>query len=139
MRLWDATSGSLVRDLSAGDSARVYSVAFSPTDRRLLAVGYGGAADVSHVTLWDIDSVTELARWPGATDLPNFTMDSNNSAVGALAFSPDGKYLVAGFGSKNMLMTPGAQSLLKVWEGPCSCGTLPADSLSNRSRGIPVP
>ena len=50
----------------------ILSVAFSPTDNRLLAVGYGGQADVSHVALWDIDAGTELARLPGATDLPDF-------------------------------------------------------------------
>ena len=43
VRLWDAATGRLVRELSAGDKGRVFSVAFSPTDNRLLAVGYGGA------------------------------------------------------------------------------------------------
>ena len=100
MRLWDAATGRLVRELSAGDKSRVFSVAFSPTDNRLLAVGYGGQADVSYVALWDIDAGTELARLPGATDLPDFPVDANSGVVGALAFSPDGKYLVAGFGSK---------------------------------------
>ena len=42
VRLWDAATGQLVRELSAGDKGRIYSVAFSPTDNRLLAVGYGG-------------------------------------------------------------------------------------------------
>lgn len=116
VRLWDATSGKIVRELAAITSGRVYSVAFSPTDRRLLAVGYGGAADVSHVVLWDIDAATELARLPGATDLPDFTLNETNALVGALAFSPDGKYLAAGFGSKNMLVPPGQQTPLKVWD-----------------------
>ena len=62
VRLWDAATGRLVRQLSAGDKGRVYSVAFSPTDNRLLAVGYGGQADVSYVALWDIDAGRELAR-----------------------------------------------------------------------------
>ena len=39
VRLWDAATGRLVRELSAGDKGRVFSVAFSPTDNRLLAVG----------------------------------------------------------------------------------------------------
>jgi WD40 repeat protein len=98
VRLWDAATGQVVRLLSAGDKGRVYSVAFSPTDNRLLAVGYGGQADVSHVMLWDIDAGTELARLPGATDLPDFELNGNTGTVGALAFSPDGKHLVAGFG-----------------------------------------
>ena len=80
MRLWDAATGRLVRELSAGDKGRVYSVAFSPTDNRLLAVGYGGQADVSYVALWDIDAGTELARLPGATDLPDFRLDAQLTA-----------------------------------------------------------
>src|SRR5262249_9607624 len=49
VRLWDAATGKLVRLLSAGDKGRAYSVAFSPTDKRLLAVGYGGQLDASHL------------------------------------------------------------------------------------------
>jgi len=114
--LWDAASGRKVRELPAADKGVIYSVAFSPADNRLLAVGYGGRADVSYVALWDIDAGTELARLPGATDLPDFRADANSGAVGALAFSPDGKYLVAGFGSKHMLVPPGSAFPLKVWE-----------------------
>ena len=91
-------------------------MAFSPTDNRLLAVGYGGQADVSYVALWDIDAGTELARLPGATDLPDFRVDEYTGAVGALAFSPDGKYLVAGFGSKYLLCPASSPNPLKVWE-----------------------
>ena len=64
MRLCDAATGRLVRELRAGDeSVSVFSVAFSPTDHRLLAVGYGGHVDVSYVALWDIDAGTELVRY----------------------------------------------------------------------------
>ncbi len=98
IRLWDAATGRLVRELPAGDNGHIHSVTFSPTDYRLLAVGYGGQADVSYVALWDIDAGTERTRLTGATDLPNFGVDKFAGAVGALAFSPDGKYLVAGFG-----------------------------------------
>ena len=77
-------------------------MAFSPTDNRLLAVGYGGQSGRFYVALWDIDAGTELARLPGATDLPDFPLDEYTGAVGALAFSPDGKYLVAGFGCRSL-------------------------------------
>jgi WD40 repeat protein len=116
VRLWDATTGRKVRELPAADKGSIYSLAFSPADHHLLAVGYGGQADESYVALWDIDAGTELARLPGATDLPDLRGNEKNSAVGALAFSPDGKYLVAGFGSKDMLMPPGLPYPLKVWE-----------------------
>ncbi len=116
LRLWDAATGRLVRELSAGEKGRVFSVAFSPADNRLLAVGYGGQADVSYVALWDIDAGTELARLKGATDLPNLPLDENTGAVGALAFSPDGKNLAAGFGSKGLWGGNGFPFPLKVWE-----------------------
>src|SRR5262249_34458357 len=88
VRLWDAATGRLVRELSPGDKSRVHSVSFSPTDRRLLAVGYGGQVGVSYVALWDLDAGTELARLPGVTDLPGFKETEYSGAVGALAFSP---------------------------------------------------
>jgi WD40 repeat protein/tetratricopeptide (TPR) repeat protein len=116
LRLWDAVSGRLVRVLSTGDQSRIHSMAFSPTDRRLLAVGYGGQTDISHVSLWDIDAGTELARLPGATDLPNFRVDGSTGVVGALAFSPDGRYLVAGFGWRVMFTGESSPNPIKVWE-----------------------
>src|SRR5262249_46559574 len=69
VHLWEAATGRLVRELPASEKGWVSSVAFSPTDHRLLAVGYGGQADGSCVALWDIDAPAELARLPGATDL----------------------------------------------------------------------
>jgi WD40 repeat protein/tetratricopeptide (TPR) repeat protein len=115
VRLWDAATGQLVRELPAGVGNRsISSVAFSPTDNRLLAVGYGGQPDVS-VALWDIDAGTELVRLPSPVDLPAFQLEPNARAVGALAFSPDGKYLVAGFGSKSSIVPP-RKSSLSVWE-----------------------
>ena len=116
VRLWDAATGRLVRELPAGEKGLISSVAFSPTDNRLLAVGYGGAADISYVTLWDIDAGTELARLPGATDLPDFQGTKTTRWSAFCAFSPDGKYLVAGFGSKNLLVGGSFPTPLKVWE-----------------------
>jgi WD40 repeat protein/tetratricopeptide (TPR) repeat protein len=118
VRLWDAATGRLVRELPAVGDGAVCSVAFSPTDDRLLAVGYGGTHDVSYVALWDIDAGTELARFAGAIDRPGEMIDANVGAVGALAFSPDGKYLVAGFGTKNFFVSFSFPLVppLKVWE-----------------------
>jgi WD40 repeat protein/tetratricopeptide (TPR) repeat protein len=112
--LWDAATGRPVRDLRAADNAYadIYSVAFSPTDSRLLAAGCG-RNDGSFVSLWDIDTGTELARLPGATNLPG---GLRTGAVGALAFSPDGKYLVAGFGERNIWSTAISPNPVKVWE-----------------------
>jgi WD40 repeat protein/tetratricopeptide (TPR) repeat protein len=116
VRLWDAATGRLVRQLSAGDKGFIHSLAFSPTDSRLLAVGHGGPEDVSHVGLWDIDAGTVLARLAGATDLPDFRVTENSVVIGALAFSPDGKHLVAGFGNKHVYTNDFSNNPLKVWE-----------------------
>ena len=54
---------------------------------------------------------------PGATDLPDFYLRSGYAGVvGALAFSPDGKYLVAGFGYRHLYDSKSFPSPLKVWE-----------------------
>ena len=117
LRLWDAATGRLVRELSPGDKGRLSSVAFSPTDSRLLAVGYGGTTDVSHIALWDIDAGSELPWLPGATDLPNFWVGEVSGVVSALAISPDGKFLVAGFGQKNWTPSPyDDPNPLRVWD-----------------------
>ncbi len=69
--------------------------------------------------LWDIDGPRELARLPAAADLTDFRLNESSGAVGALAFSPDGKYLVAGFGSPGLIAPNNlavSRSPLKVWE-----------------------
>jgi len=118
INLWDASNGRLVKELPTADQSLIHSVAFSPIDNRLLAVGYGGLpggqAGVSHVVLWDIESATELARLAGATDVPGLSLAQDMGAVSALAFSPDGKYLAAGFGTKRLFALTGSPSPLKV-------------------------
>jgi WD40 repeat protein/tetratricopeptide (TPR) repeat protein len=116
INLWDAATGQLVRELSTGEPRSACSVAFSPTDRRLLAAGYGGERDISHVALWDIDAGKELARLPGATELRDFRVDYAAGPVGTLAFSPDGKYLAGGFGFRFVFLTEGFPFPINVWE-----------------------
>ncbi|MBI3860811.1 MAG: PD40 domain-containing protein [Planctomycetia bacterium] len=115
VRLWDAATGQLVRAFSSDDKGVPFSVAFSP-DGRTLAAGYGGEPGVSHVLLWDVDSGRRLAQLPGLTDVPGITTDANTGWVSALAFSPDGKHLVAGFGSKFFYNRALLPTPLKVWD-----------------------
>ena len=47
--------------------------------------------------------IERRAVLPGTTDIPNFSTNAVNGIVSALCFSPDGEFLVAGFGSLNSL------------------------------------
>lgn len=115
VRLCDASSGELVRELMANKDGRVTRLAFSP-DGRLLAVGHSGGNDHSHISLCEVDSGVRLARLPGATELAGFPDYRDFASVTAVAFSPDGKWLVAGFGSPNVYSRQRFASPLKVWD-----------------------
>jgi WD40 repeat protein len=117
VRLWDGATGRLAREMPLSDTkGSIHSVAFSPTDNRLLAVGFDGQPGESCVALWDIDAGREFARLPGAAEFPELPKDANARAVAAIAFSPDGKYLVAGFGNKANFVSTRFASPLAVWE-----------------------
>lgn len=113
LRLWDSATGQLVRELVSNEKDPILSVAFPPGDDRILATGHGGS---SHVSLWNIDSGEKLAQFPGASDLPDFNSNPDSGGISALAFTPDGKKLVAGFGSRYLLSTANSPSPLKVWD-----------------------
>ena len=90
------------------------AIAFSPGNR-VVAAGFGGNTNTSYVVLWDIDTGERLAVLPGTTNLPDVTTDITSGVVNALEFSPDGTFLVAGFGSSNLFASEGYPTPLKVW------------------------
>jgi WD40 repeat protein len=104
LRIWDATTGQPAMEFPEGSRTDLSadSVAFSP-DGRLLAAGFGGIQDVSYIELWDIERRERIAVLPGSTAIPGFTTDENSGSIPGLAFSPDGKHLVAAFGSMNLM------------------------------------
>jgi WD40 repeat protein len=78
IRIWDARSGRLVRELSGHEEA-VNCVAYSPDGSRLAS-----AADDYTIRVWDTDTGALL----GVTEL--------DTQVKALCFSPDGRSLFTG-------------------------------------------
>ncbi len=79
--LWDVASGTQLRTLEEGNHGNVTDVAFGPRGEVIASVG-------SRVRIWDPDSGKAL-RFAASGQRASFTPLS-------LAWSPDGRYLVAG-------------------------------------------
>jgi WD40 repeat protein len=88
IRLWDATSGQLVRELS-GHTGVVYTLAFSPDGRTLASGGWDGL-----ISLWDVAAGRQLAAVQG-----------QGSAYG-VAITADGNRLVVGGGENRSAGAP---------------------------------
>ena len=78
VRLWDARSGQLVRDL-AGHGSIVNTVAFSPDGRRLLS----GSDDLS-ARIWNVADGQVVGTF------------THGKIVNSVAWSPDGKRILTG-------------------------------------------
>src|SRR5260221_14707905 len=84
VRLWNVETGELLRVFS--QSVSVAGGAFSPDGRYLLTTGVG------IVQLWDAETGGNLRIFSGSPD----------AILSSVAFSPDGKHVVAG-GSEGQL------------------------------------
>jgi RNA polymerase sigma factor (sigma-70 family) len=98
LEIWDARIGRKVRDLTIKDSGYIMPVAFSSDGKRVAAVGHqrapagpgGGGNQSDHlVRSWDVATGKEIF----ATDV------RNNVSSSLIAFTPDGKRLLASFSS----------------------------------------
>lgn len=81
IKLWDVTSGQVVRTFEKQADNDTFSIAFSPDGARLAASGHDG-----WVRLWDVES----GQIAGILD------HGNDSDVHDVAFSPDGSVLASG-------------------------------------------
>ena len=83
LTIWDAATGRMIRQMDAGDSVGLLSLAFHPDGRRVIA-GYGhfnGGGIRGHARLWDIATGSPMGDpFPDLTD-----------GVWSVAFSPDGR------------------------------------------------
>ena len=78
VRLWDASTGRLLRTLS-GQDLTLWGLTFAPDGRRLAA-----ADNVGRIWLWDASTGAEA-----------LTIRGHRDRVYALAFSPDGRALAS--------------------------------------------
>ncbi len=103
--LWEARKGRPIRWLAVARTS-VFRVAFAP-DSSLLATG-----DLdSCIKLWEVSTgrlVRTLHGWPPGTGRVQ-------RSVGALAFSPDGTRIAAGFGMPSMHEPDYGPQMIKVW------------------------
>jgi hypothetical protein len=95
MKLWDATTGKVQRDLSAAfKETWIATAAYSP-DGKLLALGRGGETELGKVYLLD-PATGKMLRELAAEQLNGIT---------DLAFHPDGKHLAS----------TGRDRLVRIW------------------------
>ncbi len=107
VRLWDAQSGELLRTLrppssTSGDEGKIYAVALSPDGQTIAAAGFTRFYDErsssgSSIYLFDASHGTLVRRLPGQM------APSDSARIERLAFSSDGKRLVATRGSERSL------------------------------------
>jgi WD40 repeat protein len=86
-RLWDAQTGQQLRLIEVHHGSNICDARFSPDDRYVLT----SDQDNSLLQLWDVQTGEEIRRIPA-------------TSPGQTAFSPDGRYVLAGLGDNTARM-----------------------------------
>jgi WD40 repeat protein len=109
IKLWNLSTGELIRTITYYSPADIRSVTFSP-DGRILATSAYSEQKVLTIKLWDLKTGQELQTMrsfvePKVTNYPGGA--SSTSIAANIAFSPDGQTLTS--------MTAGSSSI-QIWE-----------------------
>lgn len=96
LRLWDIQGALEVLRLS--DDTAINSVVYSPDGSQFVS----GAID-GHAVLWDAESGEVIRAFEAVLDA-SITNRAQKDDIDALAFSPDGKYLLMGLYSADVLL-----------------------------------
>jgi WD40 repeat protein len=105
LKLWDIGSGRLLRSFGGRSPSSIDQAVFSPDGRRVLSGGGDGLG------LWNVSSGALLL----SIGTPQYSLSNHARAV---AFSPDGKYLLAGYRDhKVRLWDADTGVLLRTFEG----------------------
>jgi WD40 repeat protein len=121
--LWRLTPGSPFTLLPGGDVSGVSPAVFSPDGKELATY----ALEQRTVALWDVASGREVAR---ITDVPPAQGD-----LGALAYSPDGRYLALAFTDGEVLLLDAARHTSAGLEFVAPSGGLLISSLAFSPNG----
>ena len=92
VRFWDVSTGALVREFPK-QTGWITSIALSPDGTRLATTTIDDPSK-----LWD-NPTGSVKLWDAATGSEVFTFSANAPSAGATVFSPDGKTLIASYGS----------------------------------------
>ncbi len=109
LRLWDAVSGNLLREIKDKHQGGISSLAFSPDGLQIVS----GSGD-KRMRLWDAASGKLLREFK----------DGHTDGVSSVAFSPDGRWLVSGSWDKT----------LRIWDA--TSGMTIGQPLMGHSKGV---
>jgi WD40 repeat protein/class 3 adenylate cyclase len=105
VRVWEASSGKELMTLRHG--SKISSVAFSPDGQRIVS----GGGSVNNFQVINVGTGDQTAKvWDASSDRESLTFRGHNGAVGAVCFSPNGKWIVTG----------GFDNTARIWE--CATG-----------------